>query len=154
MMQYLRKNYRFGLDKWGAALFLAVMLPNFFWFAVPAPSDILRAPSLSGGLDAVAGMCQIWMAAALAGVVNRRAPAQRGLRLLPAAALGSLACYYGAWAVYYQGVAAPAVILALAGFPCAAFLLYEASRKNGIALVPTAIFKICHLISSATNFII
>ena len=93
MMQYLRKNYRFGLDKWGAALFLAVMLPNFFWFAVPAPSDILRAPSLSGGLDAVAGMCQIWMAAALAGVVNRRAPAQRGLRLLPAAALGSLACY-------------------------------------------------------------
>ena len=69
MMQYLRKNYRFGLDKWGAALF-------------------------------------------------------------------------------------PAVILALAGFPCAAFLLYEASRKNWIALFPTEIFTICHLISSATNFII
>ena len=153
-MAYLRKNYRFGLDLWGMALFLAVMLPNFFWFAVPAPRDVLRAPSMTEGLDAVAGACQIFMAAALAGVVNRHAPARTGLRLLPAAALGALACYYGAWAVYYQGVTAPAVILALACFPCGAFLLYEAGRKNGIALVPTAIFTICHLISSTVNFIL
>jgi hypothetical protein len=43
----LLKPYRFGFDIWGLLLFLLVMLPNFIWFAVPAPNDVLRAESVT-----------------------------------------------------------------------------------------------------------
>lgn len=36
------KNYQLGFDPWGLALFLTIMLPNFVWFAFPAPNDMLR----------------------------------------------------------------------------------------------------------------
>ncbi len=47
------KQYRFGFDPWGLLLFLLVMLPNFIWFAVPAPDDILRVDSATPVVDAI-----------------------------------------------------------------------------------------------------
>ncbi len=41
-MGKLVKGYRFGVEVWGLVLFIGIMLPNFVWFAVPAPNDILR----------------------------------------------------------------------------------------------------------------
>ena len=35
------KGYKLGFDPWALCLFLALMVPNFFWFAVPAPWDVL-----------------------------------------------------------------------------------------------------------------
>lgn len=141
------QKYRFGFDGWGMGLFLAVMLPNFIWFAVPVPVDILRAESVTRGLDTAAGVCQVLLAASLVCVVNRERPRCRPV--LPAAAcLG----YYVAWAVYYQGIVGPAVILALALFPCAAILLFSIARKNYVAVIPAGIFTVCHLISSVINF--
>lgn len=37
------KKYTLGFDIWGLIIFLIIMIPNFIWFAVPAPNDILRA---------------------------------------------------------------------------------------------------------------
>jgi len=147
-MTGLMKKYRFGFDWLGFVLFLAIMLPNFIWFAVPAPVDILRKESVTGGLDMAAGVCQVLLAASLVCVVNRERPKCRFI-------LPVIAClgYYTAWAAYYQGAAGPAVILAQCLFPCAAFLLFEAERKNYIAVIPTAGFTVLHLISSIINFI-
>lgn len=36
-MDKLVKEYRFGFQVWGLVLFIGIMLPNFVWFAVPAP---------------------------------------------------------------------------------------------------------------------
>lgn len=36
-MDKLVKEYRFGFEVWGLVLFIGIMLPNFVWFAVPAP---------------------------------------------------------------------------------------------------------------------
>jgi len=36
-MGKLVKGYRFGVEVWGLVLFIGIMLPNFVWFAVPAP---------------------------------------------------------------------------------------------------------------------
>ena len=47
-------RYRFGFDVWGLLLFLLVMLPNFIWFAVPAPNDILRTESVTPVVDVIA----------------------------------------------------------------------------------------------------
>ena len=39
------KKYRFGFDVQGLLLFIVIMIPNFIWFDLPAPNDILRADS-------------------------------------------------------------------------------------------------------------
>ena len=141
------RKYWFCFDGWGLGMFLAVMLPNFIWFAVPAPVDILRTGSVTRELDTAAGICQVLLTVSLVCIGNRERPRCRPI--FPASAcLG----YYVAWALYYQGITGPAVILALALFPCAAFLLFAVQRRNYAAVVPAAIFTVCHLISSAVNF--
>lgn len=41
------KKYKIGFDVWGALLFLIIMIPNFIWFSLPAPNDILRVDSVT-----------------------------------------------------------------------------------------------------------
>lgn len=63
------KQYRFGFDPWGLLLFLLVMLPNFIWFAVPAPNDILRADSVTPVVDAIDSVFQVLTVACLCFVI-------------------------------------------------------------------------------------
>lgn len=55
------KKYKLGFEIWGALLFLIIMIPNFIWFAVPAPNDVLRVDSVTKVLDTVASVCQVLM---------------------------------------------------------------------------------------------
>ena len=48
------------------------MIPNFIWFAVPAPNDVLRAASVTGTADTIASVCQVLMVIALCILVNRK----------------------------------------------------------------------------------
>ncbi len=52
-MDKLVKEYRFGFEVWGLVLFIGIMLPNFVWFAVPAPNDILRGESVTEIADII-----------------------------------------------------------------------------------------------------
>ena len=147
------KNYRMGFDPWGLALFLLIMLPNFLWFAFPAPNDVLRSESITPLADAIAQVFQIVMAAALCAVVNclRERPMKRAYRA------GIAVCavlYFTGWVAYYAGIANTAVILGLCLVPCGAFLFFALGRKNGIALVSAGAFTVCHLISTTVNFIL
>ena len=64
------KSYKLGLDPWRLALFLLIMLPNFVWFALPAPNDVLRSESVTPLADSAAQVFQIVMAAALCAVTD------------------------------------------------------------------------------------
>ena len=55
------KNYKIGFDIWGLLLFLIIMIPNFIWFAVPAPNDILRVDSITKAVDTLGSVCQVLM---------------------------------------------------------------------------------------------
>ena len=147
------KNYQLGFDLWGLGLFLLIMLPNFVWFAVPAPNDVLRRESVTPLVDAIAQVFQAVMAAALCAVVNtaRDNPVKRGY-LAGTAACAAL--YFAGWIAYYAGIANAVVILALCLAPCGAFLVFALGRKNGIALVSGGIFALCHLIFSIVNFLL
>lgn len=145
------KNYKFGFDPWGLGLFLAVMLPNFVWFAVPAPNDILRAESVTPLLDAIAQVFQIIMAAALCGVVNTA----RDKPVKQVFLIGIVACvilYLIGWAAYYAGSISAGVILVLCLAPCGAFLLLALARKNAAAVISAGSFTLCHLIYGIANF--
>ena len=147
------KSYRFGFDPWGLGLFLLIMIPNFIWFAVPAPNDILRGESVTPILDTIAQILQILLAAALCVVVNitRDRPMKRRY---PAGLAVCVVLYFAGWAAYYAGITSAAVVLTLCLAPCGAFLFHSAGRKNAPALLAAVGFAACHLISTTVNFIL
>ena len=147
------RKYKIFFDIWGLLLFLLIMVPNFIWFAVPAPQDVLRTESVTAPIDAVASVCQILFAAALCFVVNTEREPLR-LTLLTGGCTGCGLLYYAGWLLYYLGFAGPAVILLLTVPPCFAFLLFAVDRKNFIAVIPIVVFSVCHLIYGIVNFII
>ena len=147
------KRYKLSFEICGLLLFLLVMIPNFIWFAVPAPNDILRANTITEMVDTVASVCQILMIAALCIFRNRES---KKLRISPFSIMAAVCylLYVASWIVYYAGMVNVLVILGLTISPCLTFLFFAIDRKNGIALIPISIFTICHLVYGIVNFII
>lgn len=147
------KKYRFGFDIGGLLLFLIIMIPNFIWFAVPAPNDILRNPSITETIDAVASVFQVIMIICLCILKNRN---QSRIHITPLIIITLSSCilYFISWMFYYGGITNAFVILGLTIPPCMAFLFYSLDRKNVIAVVPTIVFTICHLIYGIVNYIV
>jgi len=147
----LIKKYRFGFDFWGLLLFLLVMLPNFIWFAVPAPNDILRAESVTPIVDVMASICQVLTLACLCFLLNEERGKLRFSPLIIAAVI-CVAVYYLGWALYYSGITNSWIILLLTIPPCLAFILFAADRKNLPAVFFAVAFAVGHLIFALVNF--
>lgn len=147
------KKYKLSFEIWGLLLFLIVMIPNFIWFVIPAPNDILRANSITETIDIVASVCQVLMIVALCIFRNRES---KKLCITPFMIISAGCCllYFVSWIVYYGGIVNAIVILGLTIPPCLAFLFFAIDRKNGIALIPISVFTICHLIYGVVNFIV
>lgn len=145
------KKYKLGFDIWGAVLFLIIMIPNFIWFAVPAPNDVLRDDSVTQVFDIIASISQVLMVAALCALINQN---RKKISITPLIIAAMVCCllYFASWIFYYIGVVSPIVILGLTVPPCLAFLFFAVDRKNMLAVVPILIFTICHLIYSVVNF--
>ena len=146
-------RYRFGFDVWGLLLFLLVMLPNFIWFAVPAPNDVLRADSVTPVVDVIASICQVLTVACLCFLINEE---RNRLRFSPLviAAVVCVSVYYLGWALYYSGIANSWIILLLTIPACLSFILFAADRKNLPAVLFAMVFAVCHCIFGVANFII
>ncbi len=147
------KKYRLSFEVGGLLIFILVMIPNFIWFIIPAPNDILRANSITETTDIIASVCQVLMIAALCFCRNSKS---KKLRLTPYIISMAACCilYYISWIVYYAGIVNAAVVLGLTIPPCLVFLFFAIDRKNGIAIVPTLIFTVCHFVYGVVNFII
>lgn len=148
------KGYRLGFDPWALCLFLALMAPNFFWFAVPAPWDVLRRESATQALDSFASLCQFLTAGLMCLPLYRGKREKNSLGPWARAALLCLCLYYLGWALYYRSLAAFWVILLLTLPPCLALLSYILHRRNWPAALPAALFTVCHLVYAAVNFLL
>ena len=146
-------HYRFGFDPWGLLLFLLVMLPNFIWFAVPAPNDSLRADSATPVVDAIGSVFQVLTVACLCFVI-RKDRCRLYLSPLVIATIVCIAIYYIGWGLYYTAKVHPIVILLLTISPCLAFILFAADRKNLPAVLFATVFAVCHLVFAVVNFIV
>ncbi len=135
------KNYRFGFDIWGLLLFVAIMIPNFIWFAIPAPNDILRGDSITGTLDTAASICQVLMIAILCVVANRERK-KMGVTPFIVGMFICLALYFISWIIYYLGITNTVVVLGLTVPPCLAFLFFAVDRKNLMTVIPITIWRI------------
>lgn len=147
------KKYKLSFEVWGLLLFLMIMIPNFIWFAVPAPDDILRTASITKEIDTIASVCQVLMIAAIS-ILRNKESKKLCFTLFTAIAAGCCLLYFISWIVYYAGMVNPFVILGLTVLPCLAFLFFAIDRKNGIAIIPITVFTICHFIYGMVNFII
>lgn len=147
------KKYKVGFDFIGLILFLIIMIPNFIWFTIPAPNDILRTDSVTATFDTIASVCQVLMIISLCVLINK---GREKLSLSPLIIIAILCCllYYGSWIIYYSGIVNATVILGLTVFPCLSFLFFAVDRKNIIAVIPISIFTMCHLIYGTMNFIV
>ena len=146
------KKYRIGFEWRGLVLFLAVMVPNFIWFAIPAPNDILRVVSRTPVTDTIATVCQVAFIICLCLLIRTD---QRPFRI-NGTIIGIIAlivAYYICWILYYQRATNIAVIIGLTIFPCIAFLLFAIDRRNTIAVIPIILFTMCHLTYAVVNFI-
>ena len=147
------KKYKLGFDISGLVIFLIIMLPNFIWFAVPAPNDILRQESITPIVDSIGSVCQIIFVASLCIVINKERSNIKISQLL-ISSMVCIALYLLGWVLYYNGIVNAIVIICLTLPPCIAFVLFELDRKNIIAFIPTVCFTICHLIYGTVNFIL
>ena len=147
------KKYKLGVDISGLVIFLIIMLPNFIWFAVPAPNDILRQESMTPIVDIIGSVCQIIFVASLCIVINKERDSIRISPLLISSAF-CIGLYFLGWVLYYNGIVNPMVIICLTLPPCIAFIFFALDRKNIIAFIPAVCFTICHLIYGTVNFIL
>lgn len=149
----LLKKYRFGFDVWALVLFYIIMIPNFIWFAVPAPNDILRGESITKTVDEIASICQVLMVMSLCIFIHQDRKKISITRFIMTTVICCL-LYFLCWILYYFGVTNAVFILGLTIFPCLAFLFFAIDRKNMIAVIPASIFMVCHLIYGMVNYII
>ena len=147
------KKYKMGFDVWGLIVFIIIMIPNFIWFAVPAPNDILRTESTTKVIDAIGSVAQVVMIFALCVFINTKRN-KLGFTNTIITMICCIVIYYCSWVFYYLGVTNGLVILGLTIPPCLAFLLFAIDRKNSISVIPIAIFTVCHVIFGVVNFII
>ena len=146
------KKYKMGFDIQELVLFIAIMIPNIIWFAVPAPNDILRTESITKIPDTIASISQVVMLVALCVFINAEREKRNVTRFIMAVIINCV--YFICWIFYYIGISEAVVILGMTIFPCLAFLFFTIDRKNNIAIIPIFIFTICHLIYGITNYII
>ena len=146
------KKYKFGFDYWGLLLFLVIMIPNFIWFGAPAPNDVLRSDSITPIVDVIGSICQVAFVAAICVLKRKDIKTVRVTKLIVSSMI-LVAAYYSGWILYYCGQTNPIVIVLLTIPPCLSFISYAVDRKNWIALIPTVIFTICHIIYGFANFI-
>lgn len=146
-------SYKFKIDFWSIGLFLLMMLPNFLWFAFPAPNDVLRVTSSTPITDAIGSFLQISLIASLSCFAHKHSKPLR----FSAGIIATLLCviaYFVGWVLYYNAIAYASVILMLTLPPCLAFLFYAIDRKNWIATTLGIGFTVCHLIFALVNFIL
>lgn len=99
----LLKKYRFGFDVWALVLFFIIMIPNFIWFAVPAPNDTLRGESITKTVDVIASICQVLMVMSLCIFIHQDRKKISITRFIMTTVICCL-LYFLCWILYYFGV--------------------------------------------------
>ena len=147
------KKYKMGFDIWGLIVFLIVMIPNFIWFAVPAPNDILRKESVTVVIDTIGSIFQMLMIFSLCVFISLERKKLSFTKTI-IAVFWCCVIYFASWMFYYLGITNAVVILGLTIPPCMAFLFFAIDRKNYISIIPISIFTICHFMYGVVNYII
>ncbi len=146
------KEYNLKLDKIGLLLFLVLMVPTFFWAAIPAKVDILRVESKTPQLDILASVFQVALVIILCSFRRKEIETNKLTKTMNYSTVICCTVYYIGWIFYYMSFTNFIVIMVLTLFPSFAFLSYQIAKQNWLAILPTILFTILHFIHGIVNF--
>lgn len=148
------KNYRFGFSLKGFIGFMLVMIPNIIWMiAPPRNNPIAENSALYPIFNIVVSVSQAIMIAMLIILVSKESRNEKNKKLYIGVASFCLAGYYVLWIAYYVGVVYPWMVVCMAVFPSMYFIAIELLFKNYIAIIPSVVFGITHIVITCSNYL-
>lgn len=143
-------NYYFGFSIIGLIVFLLAMLPNIFYFIKSAPYASDKGSSKHLILDILEHGCQGIFLFMLIFILRGQdieivCPYTIAMSTM-------LILYYSMWILYFKGIINLKVLMGLAIFPVIYFILAEIWLNNYIAIIPTVIFGIAHVMITYKDY--
>ena len=143
-------NYYFGFSWYGFIIFLLPMIPNIFYFLIPASAVSENNVNSHLILDILEHGSQAIFIFLLIFVIRKQTseilcPYTFGMAIL-------LIFYYVLWIFCFTGNANLIILLGMAVLPVVYFILAEMWLHNYLAILPTSLFGILHVIITYINF--
>ncbi|MBU3144706.1 hypothetical protein [Clostridium sp. CF012] len=144
MLQY------FGFSWKGFIVFLLPMIPNIFYFLIPASDVSVKNANTHIFLDILEhGFQAIFIFLLI--FVNRKQTSEILCPNTIAMAI-MLVFYYVLWIFCFTGKSNLVILLGMAVIPVVYFILAEIWLQNYLAIIPTVIFGIMHFIITYMDF--
>lgn len=137
------KEYKWGIDLLGVLLIALLILPNIVYWCIPDFTGL-------GGDKTVSVIGYLFEALGLAATVAIVRKEQKPFSFLSLTGLLAwlfLLLDYIAWIFYFCNFYNIAVVVFLTVAPCVTLLSFQAERKNYIAMAPTGVFTLLHLVA-------
>ncbi|OEH83447.1 hypothetical protein BCR26_09705 [Enterococcus rivorum] len=119
---------------------------------MPSANDILRIQSKTPQVDILASIFQVIMVILMCSFRRKEIERTKLTKAMNYSAVACCIAYYIGWVFYYMNFTNPVVIMALTLFPSFAFVSYQIGKQNRLAIIPTILFTILHLIHGIVNF--
>lgn len=143
-------QYHFGFSLKGLLIFLLPMIPNLFFFLLPASAGAVSSISNTKTLDFLEhGTQGIFIFLLIFFVSNKASQLNSPYTI----AMGIiLALYYLLWIIYFTCHVTLLFQLGLAVLPVIYFILAELWLHNPLAIIPTLLFGVFHVIITLSNY--
>ncbi|MFC4322999.1 hypothetical protein [Litchfieldia salsa] len=146
------KKYRFGFSLNGFIVFLLAIVPNIIWVIVPPTNNPIAGNSASIPIfDIVVHVSQFIMILLLISVIRKESKNKKYIRVYIGLASFCLAGYYALWISYYAGILSPWIYVGLAVLPSIYFISAELWLKNYVAIIPSVVFGLTHILITCSN---
>lgn len=143
-------SYHFGFSWKGLIVFLLPMIPNMFYLLIPQVDRLGNQENSHLLLDILEHGSQAIFIFLLIFFVNKQRSEMIGPYTIGMAVM--LIFYLILWIFYFMGNVNLIFLLGMAVFPVVYFILAEIWLHNYIAIIPTVIFGIVHVIITYIDY--
>lgn len=143
-------NYYLGFSWKGLIVFLLPMIPNIFYFMFPAPEGTGIIANNHMILDVLEHGCQAIFIFMLIFVISKQTYKIQSSYTIGMAML--LIFYFALWILYFTGKANLIILLGMAIVPVIYFIVAEIWLNNYLAIIPTVLFGLLHVIITYINY--
>ena len=143
-------NYSFGFSWRGFLIVLLPMIPNIFYFLFP---DAISSGKIENShliLNIIEHGSQLIYIALLIFMITNKYVSIQSVYVIGIAIF--LLSYYALWILLFAGNKNLIILICMAIFPVVYFILAEIWLHNFLAIIPTVIFGIVHVVITYIDF--
>lgn len=144
-------KYSFGFSWNGFLIVLLPMIPNIFYFLFPDAISSGRVENSHLTLDLIEHGSQIIYITLLIFIITNKNVSLQSVYVIAMAIF--LLSYYILWILLFAGNKDLIILICMAIFPVVYFILAEIWLRNFLAIIPTVIFGIVHVIITYKDFL-